>query len=94
MEWILVESIDDLKRLSNINGWAEFYVLLAGGLCKSGKRIHFDNKSGRFDIINEIDETWLFDISEKQLHTKTIIPLAIRNSTLYYCGVQFRGYDE
>ena len=35
----IVKSISHLKKLTNINGFAKFYIILAGGLYKSGKRI-------------------------------------------------------
>lgn len=58
MDWKLVLSIDHLKELCDINGRAEFYIILAGGLCRSGKEIHYDKITRTFDIYNEIDETW------------------------------------
>jgi hypothetical protein len=91
MEWLLVSSIEHLKELCAINGRAEFYILLVGGICKSGKVIHYDEKSMKFDIYNEIDETWQIGITEKQLYSKTKISEAIEKSAMYYCGVQLWG---
>lgn len=91
MDWLLVTSIEHLKELCDINGRAEFYILITGGLCRSGKQIHFDNKSNRFEIFNEVDETWQSSVSEKQLHSKTMIPEAIEKSAMYFCGVQLWG---
>lgn len=91
MKWLLVNSIEHLKELCDIYGRAEFYILIAGGLCRSGKQIHFDKKSNRFEIYNEIDETWQRGISEKQLHLRTMIPEAIEKSSMYFCGVQLWG---
>lgn len=91
MDWLLVTSIEHLKELCNINGRAEFYILLAGGYCRSGKQIHFDNNSKNYEIYNEIDGTWQSELSEKQLYSKTMIPEAIEKSTLYFYGVQLWG---
>ena len=86
-----VTSIEHLKQLSNINGRAEFYMLLAGGLCRSSKEIHYDEQTKRFDIYNEIDDTYQSNLTEKSLHTKTNIPEAIKNGVFYYHGVQLWG---
>lgn len=91
MEWQLVSSINHLKQLCNINGRAEFYIILAGGLCRSGKQIHYDDLSGKFEIYNEIDDTWQCDLSEKQLYSKTMIPEAIEKSSMFFCGYQLWG---
>lgn len=91
MEWQKVLSIEHLKTLCDINGRAEFYIILAEGLCRSGKEIHYDNQSGKFEIYHEIDETWQSNISEKELYTETNIPDAIENSSMYFCGYQLWG---
>ncbi|MBT9483343.1 hypothetical protein [Sediminibacterium sp.] len=86
-----VTSIEHLKQLSNINGRAEFYMLLVGGLCRSSKEIHYDEQTKRFDIYNEIDDTYQSNLTEKALHTKTNIPEAIKNGVFYYHGEQLWG---
>lgn len=91
MESKLVLSIEHLKDLCSINGRAEFYIKLANGLCKSGKEIHFDTISRKFEIYNEIDDNWQTELSEDELYSKTIIPEAIEKSSMYYCGVQLWG---
>jgi len=91
MEWKLVLSIDHLKDLCDINGSAEFYILLCGGLCRSGKSIHYDKISLKFDIYNEIDETWQTELSETELYSQTLIPEAIEKSSMFYCGYQLWG---
>ena len=88
---IQVTSIEHLKQLSNINGRAEFYILLAGGLCRSSKEIHYDEHTKRFDVYNETDDTYQSNLTEKSLHTKTNIPEAIEKGALYYDGVQMWG---
>ena len=91
MESKLVLSIEHLKKLCSINGRAEFYVELCGGLSKSRKAIHFDTISRTFDIYNEIDDTWLSELSEEKLYSKTIIPEAIEKSSMFYSGFQLWG---
>ena len=93
MEWELITSIEHLKKLCDRNGRAEFYILLAGGLCRSGKAIHYDIQTKKFDIYNEIDETWQQKITEKALYKKTIIPEAIEKAAMFYCGVQLWGIE-
>ncbi|MBC8755040.1 hypothetical protein H2O64_10180 [Kordia sp. YSTF-M3] len=55
-----VKNLEHLKELaSNINGDMEgFYILLAGGLAKSSKRILYDPEYDEFSLINEIDESY------------------------------------
>jgi len=55
-----VKNLEHLKELaSNINGDMEdFYILLAGGLSRSWKRIFYDKKFDEFSLINEIDESY------------------------------------
>ncbi|TVR76540.1 MAG: hypothetical protein EA412_13355 [Chitinophagaceae bacterium] len=91
MEWQLVSSIDHLKQICDINGRAEFYIILAGGFCRSGKQIHYDSISRKFEIYNEIDETWQSELTEKQLHSKTMIPEAIEKSSMFFYGYQLYG---
>ena len=93
MEWELVSSMDHLKRLCTINGWAEFYIILAGGLCRSGKQIHFDISTNSFEIYNEIDETWQRDLTEQALYKKTMIPEAIEKEAMFYSGKQLWGVE-
>ncbi len=72
MEWELVESIEHLKKLCDRNGRAEFYIILAGGLCRSSKEIHYDTQTKKFEIYNEMDETWQRGITEKA-YTKKLL---------------------
>jgi len=91
MDCILVNSLEHFTELCNINGKAEFFILLSGGLTRSAKQIHYDNTSNKYDVYNEIDDTWQENLSESQLCTDTIIPEAIKKSALYFNGVQFYG---
>ena len=58
MEWQQVLSLEHLKKLCDVNGRAEFYILLAGGLGRSGKEIQYDKQLCKFNIYNEIDDSW------------------------------------
>jgi hypothetical protein len=51
---------------------------------RSSKEIHYDEQTKRFDIYNEIDDTYQSNLTEKSLHTKTNIPEAIKNGVFYY----------
>ncbi len=57
---MLVKDLEHLKGLANNkNGDLEdFYVSLAGGLCKSGKRIFYDTEFDSFSLVNEIDDSF------------------------------------
>ena len=88
-----VASIEHLKKLCDRNGRAEFYIFLAGGLCRSSKEIHYDTKLKKFEIYNDIDETWQRGITEKALYKRTIIPKAIENEAMFYYGVQLWGIE-
>ncbi len=90
---IQVTSLEHLKELCNINGRAEFFILLAGGLCRSSKDIHYDEKTKKFDIYNGIDDTWQEDVSEEELYATTIIPEAIEKGAMYFEGVQLWGIE-
>lgn len=94
MEWELVTSMEHLKKLCNRNGRAEFYIILAGGLCRSGKQIHYDVQRQKFEIYNEMDETWQYNVTEQGLYKKTMIPEAIEKGAMFYCGVQLWGIES
>lgn len=90
---MIVKSINQLKELSKIKGFAEFKIILAGGLCSSSKRICYYSDTNTFDICNEIDNSWQDNLNEEELYTKTIIPEAIEKNALYYCGYQLTGFE-
>jgi len=89
----IVKSITHLKELSTIKGYAEFEIILAGGICKSSKRICYFSETNTFDIFNEIDDSFLNNITEEELYTKTMIPEAIEKEALIYCGYQLNELD-
>lgn len=89
----IVTSINHLKTLCNINGFAEFYIIIANGLAKSSKRIRYFSKNKTFDIHNEIDDYWQEDITEEDLYIKTKIIEAIEKNALIYTGFQLQGFE-
>ena len=89
----IVTSLNHLKTLCNINGFAEFYIIIANGLAKSCKRIKYYPNSNTFDICNEIDESWQEDITEENLYNVTKIPESIEKNALVYTGFQLQGIE-
>lgn len=90
-EMEIVKSFTHLKELSKINGFAEFEIILAGGLCNSSKRICYYLETNTFDICNEIDDSWQEEITEEELLKNTMIFEAIEKHALYYTGCQLNG---
>lgn len=88
-----VTSINHLKMLCNINGFAEFYIILGNGLAKSSKRIRYYSNSKTFDIHNEIDDHWQEEVKEDKLSTQTNIVQAIHKKSLIYTGFQLQGIE-
>jgi len=84
----LVKSLNHLKRLCNINGFAEFDMLLAGGICRSSKQITYYTATKTFNILNEIDDTWQENILVQDLEKETMIVEAIEKHSLFYTGCQ------
>ena len=76
-----VKSVEELKKLSNVEGGEEFFILLNHGL-KSSKRIKWDEPSKSFCIINEIDDTHE-DVTEQGLATNTNIVKAIEKGAFF-----------
>jgi hypothetical protein len=87
----IVTSINHLKTLCNIDGFAEFYIVLSVGLAKSSKRIKYYSENNTFDIYNEIDGTWQEDITVEDLYIETNIMEAIEKKALIYTGFQLQG---
>lgn len=81
-----VTSIDHLKQLAfRENGdHVHFYILLAGGLARSSKRISYRPNSREFLIIHEIDESDE-DVYEDELGVRTNLVEAIENQKMYCC---------
>lgn len=80
-----VTSIHQLKTLANReNGdFVEFYIILAGGLARSCKRISYrPNEGKKWLIINEIDESFQ-ELTDRNLSKKTLIFEAIEKGSFY-----------
>lgn len=81
-----VTSIDHLKQLAlRDNGdYVHFYILLAGGLARSSKRISYRTDSNEFLIIHEIDESDE-EVPESELASRTNLVEAVENGALFCC---------
>ncbi len=90
----IVNSITHFKELCNINGHAEFEIILAGGLCKSAKRVWYYSETDTFDINNEIDDSWQEDLTEDELMKNTMIYEAIKKHALFYTGCQLNEFER
>jgi hypothetical protein len=77
-----VTDMNHLKSLTSPDS-EEFFISLAGGLCRSSKRIQWFENENLFDVYNENDDTWEEDITEKELGEFTNIVDAIENGALY-----------
>ena len=80
-----ITSILQLKKAAaNERGeFVEFFILLAGGLLRSSKRILYFPDTNTFDIINEIDDSEQEDLDEVQLRTDTNIIEAIEKGAFF-----------
>lgn len=76
----IVTSVDDLKTLAyRENGdFVEFYLMLAGGLARSCKRISYRRNEKCWLVINEIDDSYQ-ELNEDELDSETLIVKAINN---------------
>jgi hypothetical protein len=80
-----ITSIEKLKKLAyRENGdFVEFYLLLAGGLARSCKRISYrPTEEKNWLIINEIDDSYQ-ELIDRNFSKKTLIVEAIKNGTFY-----------
>jgi hypothetical protein len=79
-----IKSIDELKKeaSSNNGDYTEFFIVLNFGT-RTSKRIRYDSDENRFDIYNEIDDSYQDDLTEEQLTNETHIVLAINQGALY-----------
>jgi hypothetical protein len=85
----LVTSIDQLKNLANRdNGdFVQFYMLLAGGIAKSGKTISYrPNEDKNWLIINEIDNSYQ-KLQDGNLSKKTLIVEAIDKGAFFVSAI-------
>jgi hypothetical protein len=85
MGYKIIETIDQLKSecLKKKDDYGDFFIVLAGGLARSSKRIRYDKKSNRFDVHNEIDDTFQDNLSEDELRKETMIIEAIEKNAFF-----------
>lgn len=81
---ILINDLEDLKdKAFRENGdFVDFFILVAGGLARSGKRIRYDPEYDEFSIIHEIDETYE-EFKSNELESKTNLIEAIDKKSLF-----------
>ncbi len=82
-------SVEHLKSVANRdNGdFVQFYLLLAGGILRSGKRISYRPKEEKnWLIINEIDDTYL-ELPDEDLSGNTFIVEAINKGLLFLSDI-------
>lgn len=56
-----IVSIEQLKQEATYDdrkGMVEFFMLLAGGICRISKRITYYPDTNTFDVHNEIDDSY------------------------------------
>jgi hypothetical protein len=85
---IIVESIAHLKKLCNVDGFGEFFILLDSGI-RSSKRICYDSEDKTFNVHHEIDDSWDECITEEELYELTNIPEAIEKKALILDGYDY-----
>lgn len=81
-----INSIEELKKealYSDRKGMTEFFMLLAGGIARSSKRITYFPDTNTFDVHNEIDDSYEEDLTEEQLINETHIVLAIEQGVFF-----------
>jgi hypothetical protein len=80
-----ITSLEQLKTLAyRENGdFVEFYLLLAGGLARSSKRISYrPSESKNWLILNEVDNSYQ-ELIDKNISKKTLIVKAIEKGAFY-----------
>ena len=93
MELTTVTSLQQLKNICNIDGVAEFFINY--GYSRSSKRVRYYPDTDTFDVNNEIDDTWLYGLTESQLSTETSIIEAIEKNAFISTGIfQLNGTSK
>lgn len=80
-----VSSLEHLKELAfRANGdFVHFYLFLANGLCRSGKRLSYrPDESEQWLIINEIDESFQ-ELEEERLSKETLLIEGLNQGALF-----------
>ena len=78
---IYVNSMEELKQLSNIGKYAQFYVVM-GGFFHITKRIRYFPRKQVFNVISNFDNSRQIGLTEAMLHEQTNIPEAIEKGAL------------
>ena len=93
LKLINVTSLQLLKNICNIDGFAEFFINY--GYARSAKRIRYYPDTNTFDVNNEIDDTWQNGLTEQQLSTETSIIEAIEKDAFVFTGIfQLNGIPK
>lgn len=84
MNYTLINSLDELKSIciENKDEYIECFILLQG-MFRSSKRILYDPSENTFSIHNEIDDSYIDDLTEDQLKSETMIIEAIEKKALF-----------
>ncbi len=84
MDYIIIKDIEHLKSEAYEVNWdyADFFMILAGGLARSSKRISYRPDFGEFLIITEIDGAFQ-EVKTNQLGTETNLLEAISKKALF-----------
>lgn len=81
---MLVKNLKHLKELANNEkgDMEDYYIVLAGGLSRSWKRIFYDKEFDQFSLIDEIDESFQ-EFSSSEIEIKTNLISAINSKALF-----------
>lgn len=84
MSYTLINSLDQLKSIciENRDEYVECFIMLQG-MFRSSKRILYDPTENTFSIHNEIDDSYLDDLTEEKLKTDTMIIEAIEKKAFF-----------
>jgi len=76
----VIEDLNELIELAKRDEGLDCFMCLNGGL-RSSKHITYQN--GKFDVLNEIDDSWQEDLTEADLWDQTNIGEALDKRALY-----------
>lgn len=84
MSYLCIENLEQLKKeATHPNGdLVDFFILFAGGLAKSSKRILYFPECDEFVIVHEIDESYV-EVSSSNLEKETNLIEAISKKCLF-----------
>jgi hypothetical protein len=81
---MLVKNLEHLKELANNEkgDMEDYYIILAGGLSRSWKRIFYNKEYDEFSLINEIDESYQ-EFPSSEIGSVTNLLEAIKKKALF-----------